>query len=697
MVIQDPDAKEKATADQQVENIAAIVNKHRWGLQNPHPLSKMRAEIVWEGKYDEFGNRREIDLARLNMPLQKIETIDEPASGVKQLGLFDQAKAHRDEFRNSLIWGDNKLVVASLLNEYRGSVQLIYIDPPFDVGADFTMDVPIGDAEESTHKDQSVLEMVAYRDTWGRGTDSYLHMLYERFVVMRDLLSETGSIFVHCDWRMNAFIRLVMNDVFGIDNFVNEITWRRTRTHNDAKSWAAIADTIYHFSKTEDFTWNPQYLPQAEEDVEVRYRFKDADGRRYRLGPIDSPNPRPNMMYEWKGFRSPEKGWRYSREKMAELDNAGRIWYPEDKNKRPATKLYLDESKGSLIGTVWTDISALQASATQRVGYPTQKPEALLERIIRATSNEGDLVADFFCGSGTTCAVAEKLNRRWIAADLGRFAIHTTRKRMIDLQHDQFANGQPYRAFDLYNLGRYERQWWQKERLNGADDEHKRVLLSFYKAELLTQSPSPFLHGRKGRAFVYVDNIDSLLTRDELKEASDACVQAGGKELHCLAWEFEMDLKTIATAIEHQNGIRIKLIPVPREVMEKNRIEPPPFLEMAELEVDPVVHKDGTVDVRLKRFIPSLAEIPVTELEALKTRAIKNGFDFIDFWSVDFEFAPGLPFKHQWQEYRTRKERKLKIDSDVKYRYESKGSHLICVKVIDVFGADTTISVEVKL
>lgn len=371
---------------------------------------KREVELVWNGK------TREVCTAIL--PFQTLEHIDEPRKEERSDGELDLDLGGRQikGWTNKLIWGDNKLILSSLKSgalrrqiEDAGGLKLIYIDPPFDVGADFSMDIEIGG--ETFHKEPNLLEQIAYRDTWGRGADSFIAMIYERLILMRDLMHSDGSIYVHCDWRVNSYIRLALNEVFGENSFQNEITWRRTRTHNDATSWAAIADTILFFSRSENFIWNPQFNEQSEEDVETRYRFTDEKGRRYRLGPIDSPNPRPNMMYFWKGFPPPKKGWRYSREKMAELDREGRIYYPDSKDKRPATKLYLDESQGALVGTVWTEFSAVQASATERVDYPTQKPEAMLERIIKASSSEGDLVADFFCGSGTTAAVAEKLGR----------------------------------------------------------------------------------------------------------------------------------------------------------------------------------------------------------------------------------------------------------------------------------------------
>ncbi len=346
----------------------------------------------------------------------------------------------------------------------------------------------------------------------------------------------------------------------------------------------------------------------------------------------------------------------------------------------------------------WDDIDVINSMALEYQNYMTQKPEALLERIILASSNPGDLVADVFGGSGTTAAVAERLGRRWIMSDLGRFAIHTSRKRLIELQRTLHEEGKPYRAFDVYNLGRYERQWWQRERLKGADEEHRKVVLGFYKAEVLPAS-NGLLHGRKGRAFVYVDSIDSLLTREEVRSVARAAREAGAKEVHCLAWEFEMDLRLICHELEASEGVQIKLIPIPREIMEKNRKEPPPFLEVAVLEAEAVcktVKGTRTVDIKLTKFLPSLAEVPTKELEALRERSVKSGFDFIDFWAVDFNWRDGKPFEHHWQDYRTRKDRSLKLVSDAGFdKYPKPGKYTACVKVVDVFGCDTSITVEV--
>ena len=277
-------------------------------------------------------------------------------------------------------------------------------------------------------------------------------------------------------------------------------------------------------------------------------------------------------------------------------------------------------------------------------------------------------------------------------ADLGRFAIHTSRKRMISLQRDLHESGNPYRSFDVYNLGRYERQWWQTEALRGADDEHRKVVLGFFRAEELTLSPSPMLHGRKGSAFVHVDGIDSIFSRGEVIAVAEAVKAAGGSEVRCLAWDFEMDLRQVTAAVEAEYGVRVRLHRIPREVMERNRNEVPPFFEMAVLEAEPLYTRNlkgqRTVDINLINFLPSLTEVPTRELEALQERAIQNGFDFIDFWAIDFDSRPNHPFNHHWQDYRIRKKRSLKTASDAAFVYDKAGKHVACVKVVDVFGCE---------
>jgi len=613
-------------------------NNYPCGPEIPHPLSKLKTELVWEGKYDEYGNRRASRLPVSPLPLQKIEAIDEPRDRCYATGLlYEEEKAHRDDFRNMLIWGDNKLAMASLLERFRGKIDLIYIDPPFDVGADFTMQVELGEEGESLRKEQSILEAVAYKDMWGKGTDSYIHMMYERLLLMRDLLSDKGSIYIHCDWRVNSLLRLVLDEIFGRESFQREIIWRigwvsgyKTKTRN----WIRNHDTVFFYVKNpKDFTFNKEFIPYPK--GYVRRDGAIPTGQGY---PIED------------------------------------TWNCNDIDRM--------------------DSIQIMSFSGEKVGFETQKNENLLERIIKASSNEGSLVADFFCGSGTTQAVAEKLGRRWLAVDLGRYAIHTTRKRLIQVQRELNVANKPYRSFDVYNLGRYERQWWQMERLKGADEEHRRIVLKFYKAAPLMNPPNPLLHGKKAGAFVHVDQIDSIFAYDELRGTAEAAQAAGGRELHCLAWEFEMELALKKQAVEAETGLDIKLKYIPREIMEPNRTECQ-FFEAGYLEAKAV--KDGKkIDIKLVRFSPALAEAPEAEIAELRKRAVKSPFDFIDFWAVDFEWQEGRPFEHHWQDFRTRKDRTLKTTTDIKWEYKKRGIKKICVKAIDVFGVDTTTVIEVE-
>ncbi|OPZ85993.1 MAG: Modification methylase BamHI [bacterium ADurb.Bin429] len=346
---------------------------------------------------------------------------------------------------NTLYYGDNLDVMREMPGE---SVDLIYLDPPFNSARDYNV------LFKQAQRDENQAQIVAFEDTWQwsrrhyeeffedprnqrlfelmqslytiLGTSemmAYLVMMAPRLLEMHRLLKPTGSLYLHCDPVASHYLKIMLDVVFGPQRFINEITWQRTATHNDAKRWASIADILLCYSKGNISIWHPQFRKQSETDIEKRYRYTDDKGRRYRLGPIDSPNPRPNLMYEWKGYAPPVKGWRYSKERMTELDAQDEIWYPNDMSKRPARKLYLDSSKGALIGNVWTDITPIQASSIERMGYPTQKPLALLERIISASSNPGDVVFDPFCGCGTAVVAAEKLGRRWIGIDITFIAV----------------------------------------------------------------------------------------------------------------------------------------------------------------------------------------------------------------------------------------------------------------------------------
>src|SRR3990172_5512186 len=365
---------------------------------------KREVELVWNGKTNEVTN--------VVLPFQVIEHVDEPRAEKDtriQTSLFDFDNRGRQVkgWTNKLIWGDNKLILSSLKNwplreeiEAQGGIKLIYIDPPFDVGADFSMNIEIGD--EQFTKQPSVLEELAYRDTWGKGADSFIAMIYERLSIMKDLLADDGSIYVHCDWRADSHIRLVCDEIFGKDSLINEIVWkRRSGVLAQSKQFGVVTDSILFYVKTENYVFAPPVTKEGAEDyVEERFKNSNDKGHRYRLSPIVSPSYSPTLIYEYKGYQPPRTGWSCSIETMKRWESEGKLVFPKLKTQRIQRKQYLDEWEGRPIQSLWDSIPPINPQAIERLGYATQKPEALLERIIKASSNEGDLIADFFCGSG---------------------------------------------------------------------------------------------------------------------------------------------------------------------------------------------------------------------------------------------------------------------------------------------------------
>jgi len=283
-----------------------------------------------------------------------------------------------------------------------------------------------------------------------------MQWFYETAVILHELLHETGSLYVHLDWHIAHYAKLILDELCGKENFRNEIIWKRKGgSANPLNRLGTVTDTIFWYSKSEE----PLFHPQLDKDsdnvkayIKERFVYVDANGKKFRRSPLISPNPRPNLIYDYKGYKPPPNGWAISIGKMKEWEAEGRLYFPPDKSQRIERKIYLDDYQGQPIQNLWTDVFVVNPVAEERVSYDTQKPEALLERVISMSSDEGSLVLDCFGGSGTTAVVAEKLRRRWITCDLGRFAIHTTRKRLLSIPG--------VRPFVVQNLGKYERQLW---------------------------------------------------------------------------------------------------------------------------------------------------------------------------------------------------------------------------------------------
>lgn len=352
---------------------------------------------------------------------------------------------------NRLHYGDNLDVLRDRSYFPDESVDLVYLDPPFNSnrsynvlfksrsGADAQAQIEAFDdtwtwSQQTEHLYLEMIAgvapkpvadaLVALRGLLGdNDVLAYLVMMSTRLVELHRVLKPTGSLYLHCDPTASHYLKVMLDAVFGPTNFMSEITWVRTSTHNDAKRWSPNADVILYYGKGGNVTWNPVHLPHSETYVADKYRHTDPDGRRYRLDNMTSPNPRPNLTYVWKGHAPPPNGWRYSVKTMTKLDAEGRIWYPDSNQKRPQLKRYLDEQPGVVAGNVWTDISPINSRAAERLGYPTQKPLALLERIVAASSNPGDVVLDPFCGCGTTIDAAQRLGRSWTGVDVTFLAV----------------------------------------------------------------------------------------------------------------------------------------------------------------------------------------------------------------------------------------------------------------------------------
>ena len=610
-----------------------------------------KTELVWPGKYNEDGILKEVP--RVSLPFQVIETVNEsratrevkkePWQGL----LFDvyagsEGDTFEEGWKNKLIWGDNLLVMQSLLEKFAGKIDLIYIDPPFATGADFAFTTSVGEDGQEVGKAASTIEEKAYRDTWGGGIGSYLAMMRSRLFLMRELLAPSGSMYVHLDATVGHYVKAIMDEVFGMGSFQREIIWRIgwiSGYKSAAKNWIRNHDTILFYVKTPDhFTFNKEYVPYP---VGYERRGGGIVGKGYPIEDVWNANP---FEFELKG----------------------------------------DESLDSI---------QIKSFSQEKTGYATQKNESILSRIIRASSRKGDLVADFFCGSGTTLAVAEKLGRRWIGCDLGRWGIHVTRKRLLDIED--------CRPFEVLNLGKYERQYWQGVTFGQEDAkpvteqalyEYLAFILKLYGAQPL--SGLTHLHGKRHTAMVHIGAVDAPVTIDEIDAAVDECRTLRQKELHVLGWEWEMGLYDLMVDAAKAKGVKLLLLQIPREVMEQQAADKGdvPFFELAYLEAAVERGEEKlTARVTLKDFV-----IPNPELIPDEVRSkITKWSDYIDYWAVDWDFRSDT-FMQGWVAYRTRKERTLPLASD-RHTYERAGAYRVLVKVIDIFGNDTSQACDLEV
>lgn len=711
---------------------------------------KKEVELVWNGKSSEVTN--------IVLPFQTIEHVDEPRMEWDtrlQWSLFDIDEKWRQlsGWTNKLIWWDNKLILSSLKNwplrqqiEAAGGIKLIYIDPPFDVGADFSMKVEIGDEEYT--KSATVLEELAYRDTWGKWADSFISMIYERLRLMRDLLADDGSIYVHCDWRVSWYMRMILDDVFDKKNFINEIIWQYEWPQSPSPlKFASKHDSIFRYSKSIENTKSyKMYYFESEPFDENKYD-KDEQWRYYYTIPT----------------------WDYTQASIARLDSEWKIfwtwkWTPRIKKFIQISWDWKYLLKDKKIPDVWEITSLwLAAWSKENMGYPTQKPEALLERIIEASSKDWDIVCDFFCWSGTTLAVAEKLGRKWIGSDLGKFGIHTTRKRMIGVQRQLRDDGKDWRAFEILNLGRYERsafldgsswisadtesvEWREKlqreQMLEQKTRDFHSLIMQAYRGEGITGVRT--LHGQKaGRVFA-IGPVDTPVGREFIDTIIDECKEKGFTRVDILGFEWEMSVGPHVIEEVKKYGIDLALKYIPKDVFDKRAIERGQvrFFDIAYIEARPYVEKRSVaieltdfsvfytqedIDVVIEKLKDGKSSIVMDGGQIIKVSKSKEWIverelltkkwtDWIDYWSVDWDYesrdevvniadADGnwqtvktgnYVFENEWQSFRTKKEKTLELKTPYR-EYETTGKKKIAIKVIDIFGNDNMKILEINV
>jgi adenine-specific DNA-methyltransferase len=546
------------------------------------PITK--TELIWPGKYTNEGVLAETPPT--NLPLQTLELHGPPA-----------------EWRNQLIWGDNLLVMGSLLKEFAGKIDLIYIDPPFATGADFSFAAAAGH------------QQVAYRDSWKIDTGGYLAMMAERLRLIKDLLAPTGTLFLHCDWHVSHLLRAIGDEVFGAENFLNEIVWYYyNKFQGNVKRFASNHDVLLWYRKGASYQFHPQVEKRIEGTVKQLVRSWDKE----KSAIVNAKGADGKVMYRETAERTVDDVWRISMLQPADL--------------------------------------------TENCGFPTQKPEALLRRIVQAASSPGDLVADFFCGSGTLLSVAEKLNRRWIGCDLGRWGIHSTRKRLLSIHQ--------HRPFALLNLGKQEREHWQRANF-ALPCDYVAFIRKLYAA-----------HAKKSNAAVHVGAVDAPVTTADINAALNESATLKQQELHILGWDWHIERCDRVIEAARQKGITLLLLRIPQEVMEPQAVAKGDvrFCPLAYLEAEIEQPDPLTARVVLKNFV-------ISNSDELQNKAEKWS-DYIDYWDIDWDVQNNT-FHPGWAAYRTRRHRELTLVSAV-HAYENAGSRSILVRGIDIFGNETT-------
>ena len=577
------------------------------------------------------------------------------------------------QWKNRLIYGDNILVMQGLLagdptsglESMRGKIDLIYIDPPFDSKADYRTKITLPNINLS--QKPTVIEQFAYADTWKDGTVSYLKMIYPRLVLMRELLSEKGSIYVHIDWHVGHYVKILLDDIFGKENFNNEIIWsyfgfkRKT-----ASKFPQKHDVIYSYKKTDNRIFYTQFKPHNQEYLK---RFKpDETGRLCR----SDVNPTAG------GTR----------------------------------KIYLDEIEGDIIDSVWNDLSPVNPVAKERVDYSTQKPEALLERIIKASSNENSIVADFFGGSGTTAAVTEKLGRRWISSDIGKPSIMVQRKRLIDNE---------VKPFLYQSIGDYQKEALESSRMFKRIGDLSQVVISLFSDDggsgalsFGAEHPQNLGYIKDKKTLVYIDSPSKMTGLATLKKAVELRDNflGGWDRVVVLGWNFDYN---ISSAINDLADNRLEVLVIPPDLLDKLKSKATykklvesgkiRFSSLQYLTIKPIEKKayDSELEeltIRLDNYIllsPDNIPLDDADKKSLQELLAHDPLALIEYWSIDPDYD-GVTFRSKWQDYReniANDNDPLHVVYSAKIMVARKEKRVVSVKAVDVFGFESVVKVEV--
>ena len=621
----------------------------------------------------------------------------------------------KKEWLNRMIYGDNLLAMQALLAgdpqtkmpSMRGKIDLIYIDPPFDSKADYRTKIhlPSTDIEAMP----TVIEQHAYSDTWKDGTVSYLEMMVPRLILMRELLSEQGSIYVHIDWHVGHYVKVIMDEIFGKDNFINEIVWRRAYSHNDGNKFGCIHDTLFLYSKSNNYFFNRVFITRNEEETVEEYSYIDEKtGKRYKSVSMNAAGQGEPKDFGKRGLLHPPGGthWRWSQDRINQALKEDIIFFTG--NGTPRYKQFAENIEGKQIQDLWFDFMAISSQAKEKLNYGTQKPEQLVERMIQASCPENGLVADFFAGSGTTGAVAEKLKRNWIMSDLGKPAVMVMRKRLID---------QDAKPFLYQSIGDYQKEQFEKSAFRTIGDL-SHVIINLYGALPFPPQegvPNNLGYDKRTKTLVFVDSPSKMTGYNTLKKAQElrAGFMGGWDKVVVLGWNFVTDIGKI---LENTKDDKLEVLVIPPDLLDQLKTKASyekliktgkiKFSSLQYLTIKPIKVKQekesDIIEVELDNYTllsPDALPLDQKNKEKLEEVMGEDPLALIEYWSIDPDYD-GETFRSKWQDYRQNTENdadEFRVVKKAKLEVPKvNGKRKVCVKAVDVFGFESATVQEVK-